>query len=167
MRVLFYTTAVIAANLAAAVQLEAYQATTPAAESPSERQKRQNQELISKTVAEASKPKPVAAEAKGSAEAKPSGPKAEGQKPSEGGAANTGKDPLVSAIITKAEQLDAGLQAIDKQVCDNAKRAAQNKANAEIIDKMNKQITAQAAKKKKEVQDEAEEIRAKGQKQDE
>jgi hypothetical protein len=32
---------------------------------------------------------------------------------------------------------------------------------------MNKQITNQAAKKKKEVQDEAEEIRAKGQKQDE
>jgi hypothetical protein len=125
MRVLFYTTAVIAANLAAAVQLELTQAApAAAAEAPSERAKRQNQELIAKTVAEAQKPKPVAAEAKGSAEAKPTGPKAEGQKPSEGGAANTGKDPLVSAVITKAEQLDAGIQAIDKQVCDNAKRAA-------------------------------------------
>ena len=51
------------------------------------------------------------------------------------------------------------MEAINKAVVDAAKQRAQNKANAEIIAKMNKQITEANKRKQEDNQKEAEEIR--------
>lgn len=79
-------------------------------------------ELIAKTVAEAKKPAPAAAKAQGSAEAKPQGPPSQANVAA--GKPITGKESVVSAVVTSPEQLGPAIDAIDKAVVDDAKRKA-------------------------------------------
>ena len=153
-------------------QINAFEDKKPVApaESPAERKKRQDAELIKQTVDKAQATAAAAAVPKTapaapqeqkktvtSAEPKPTGPPATENVAA--GVPITPKEPMVSAIVGKEEQMAPAMEAINKAVVDAAKQRAQNKANAEIIAKMNKQITEANKKKQEENQKEAEEIR--------